>query len=150
MDSKEYLTNKKFCPIPWTGFMYNSNGDVLNCIRSQSPIGNLKDHSISNILKTNTKTKQNMTFNFNWKINLAFARKYRFLWIEKPLFTFLGSVFYQTLIVASSYFIFYIFFSILLKEELMLSDTFILILYTLMTIYLIISILNIKKKNMIP
>ena len=60
MDSKEYLTNKKFCPIPWSGFMYNSNGDVLNCIRSQRPIGNLKDHSIHDILKTNTETKQNM------------------------------------------------------------------------------------------
>ena len=60
MDSKEYLTNKKFCPIPWTGFMYNSNGDVLNCIRSQPPIGNLKDNSIYYILKTNTETKQNM------------------------------------------------------------------------------------------
>jgi MoaA/NifB/PqqE/SkfB family radical SAM enzyme len=60
MDSKEYLTNKKFCPIPWTGFMYNSNGNVLNCIRSQLPIGNLKDNSIYDILKTNTETKQNM------------------------------------------------------------------------------------------
>ena len=63
MDSKEYLTNKKFCPIPWTGFMYNSNGDVLNCIRSQRPIGNLKDSSIHDILKKNTKTKQNMLDN---------------------------------------------------------------------------------------
>ncbi len=60
MDSKEYLTNKKFCPIPWTGFMYNSNGDVLNCIRSQLPIGNLKDNSIHDILKDNTETKKNM------------------------------------------------------------------------------------------
>lgn len=60
MDPKEYLTNKKFCPIPWTGFMYNSNGDVLNCIRSQRPIGNLKDASIHDILKNNTATKQNM------------------------------------------------------------------------------------------
>ena len=60
MDSKEYLTNKKFCPIPWSGFMYTSNGDVLNCIRSQRPIGNLKDNSIHDILKGNTETKQNM------------------------------------------------------------------------------------------
>ena len=60
MDPKDYLTNKTFCPIPWTGFMYNSNGDVLNCIRSQRPIGNLKDSSIHDILKENTKTKQNM------------------------------------------------------------------------------------------
>ena len=60
MDSKEYLTNKKFCPIPWTGFMYNSNGDVLNCIRSRLPIGNLKNNSIHDILKGNTDTKKNM------------------------------------------------------------------------------------------
>ena len=60
MDSKEYLTNKNFCPIPWTGFMYNSNGDVLNCIRSQTPIGNLKDNSIHEILQRNTETKKRM------------------------------------------------------------------------------------------
>ena len=60
MDSKTYLKNKMFCPIPWTGFMYNSNGDVLNCIRSQRPIGNLKDKSIHDILAENTETKQNM------------------------------------------------------------------------------------------
>jgi len=60
MDSKTYLKNKMFCPIPWTGFQYNSNGDVLNCIRSQRPIGNLKDKSIHDILAENTVTKQNM------------------------------------------------------------------------------------------
>lgn len=60
MDSKEYLTNKQFCPIPWTGFMYNSDGTVMNCIRSQRAIGNLKDNSLQNILANNTQTKQNM------------------------------------------------------------------------------------------
>jgi len=60
MNPKEYLTNKKFCPIPWTGFMYNSNGDIMNCIRSQLPIGNLQDKSIHDILAENTKIKQNM------------------------------------------------------------------------------------------
>jgi len=60
VDSKEYLTNKSFCPIPWTGFMYNPNGDVMNCVRSQTAIGNLKDASIHNILKDNTQTKKNM------------------------------------------------------------------------------------------
>jgi MoaA/NifB/PqqE/SkfB family radical SAM enzyme len=60
VDSKEYLTNKSFCPIPWTGFMYNSNGDVMNCIRSQRPIGNLKNDSIHDILKGNTETKERM------------------------------------------------------------------------------------------
>lgn len=49
-----------FCPIPWQGFQYNSNGDVLNCIRSQRPIGNLKDKGIHEILTENTETKQNM------------------------------------------------------------------------------------------
>lgn len=52
-----------FCPIPWTGFQYNSNGDVLNCIRSQRPIGNLKDNSIHEILADNIVTKQNMLNN---------------------------------------------------------------------------------------
>jgi MoaA/NifB/PqqE/SkfB family radical SAM enzyme len=61
VDSKKYLTDKNFCPIPWTGFMYNSNGDVLNCIRSQLPIGNLKDNSIHEILKANTVTKEHMS-----------------------------------------------------------------------------------------
>lgn len=60
MDSKEYLTNKSFCPIPWTGFMYNSNGDVMNCIRSQTAIGNLKHSSLHDILKANTLTKERM------------------------------------------------------------------------------------------
>lgn len=60
MNPKDYLTNDKFCPIPWTGFQYNSNGDVLNCIRSQRPIGNLKDKNIFEILESNTETKQNM------------------------------------------------------------------------------------------
>ena len=60
MDSKEYLTNKSFCPIPWTGFMYNSNGDVMNCIRSQTAIGNLKHNSVHDILKANTLTKERM------------------------------------------------------------------------------------------
>lgn len=60
MDSKEYLTNKSFCPIPWTGFMYNYNGDIMNCIRSQTPIGNLKNNSIHEILDANTLTKERM------------------------------------------------------------------------------------------
>jgi len=60
VDPKEYLTNKSFCPIPWTGFMYNSNGDVMNCIRSQTAIGNLKEASLPDILASNTQTKENM------------------------------------------------------------------------------------------
>ncbi len=40
--------------------MYNSNGDVMNCIRSQRPIGNLKNNSIQEILLGNTTTKEQM------------------------------------------------------------------------------------------
>jgi len=61
MNPKEYLTNKMFCPIPWTGFQYiGSTGNVLNCIRSQRPIGNLHNNSIHEILAENIETKQNM------------------------------------------------------------------------------------------
>lgn len=65
MDPKEYLTNKNFCPIPWTGFMYNFDGSVKNCIRNPQSIGNLKNNSITEILQgeTNLLTKHNMTYN---------------------------------------------------------------------------------------
>jgi len=65
VDSKEYLTNKNFCPIPWTGFMYNFDGTVKNCIRNPQSIGNLKDNSLTEILhgETNCLTKHNMYYN---------------------------------------------------------------------------------------
>ncbi len=65
MDSKEYLTNKNFCPIPWTGFMYNFDGTVKNCIRNPTIIGNLKDHSLIEILQgdINLTTKHHMYYN---------------------------------------------------------------------------------------
>ena len=65
MDSKEYLTNKNFCPIPWTGFMYNFDGTVKNCIRNPQPIGNLKDNNLIEILQgeVNLTTKHNMYYN---------------------------------------------------------------------------------------
>lgn len=65
MDSKKYLTDKNFCPIPWTGFMYNFDGTVKNCIRNPQPIGNLKDNTITEILQgeTNLLTKHNMYYN---------------------------------------------------------------------------------------
>jgi MoaA/NifB/PqqE/SkfB family radical SAM enzyme len=50
MKDKEYLTNKSFCPMPWTGLMYNFDGNVKNCIRSSAPIGNIKDDPIEDIL----------------------------------------------------------------------------------------------------
>jgi MoaA/NifB/PqqE/SkfB family radical SAM enzyme len=65
VDSKKYLTDKNFCPIPWTGFMYNFDGTVKNCIRNPAPIGNLKDNNITEILQgdVNLTTKHNMTYN---------------------------------------------------------------------------------------
>lgn len=63
MNSKDYLTNKNFCPIPWTGFMYNSDGTVQNCIRNREPIGSLKNNTLKEILDANTEIKQNMLDN---------------------------------------------------------------------------------------
>jgi uncharacterized Fe-S cluster-containing radical SAM superfamily protein len=50
MDPKRALTNRVFCPMPWTGLMYNFDGKVKNCIRSAGSIGNIKDTPIQEIL----------------------------------------------------------------------------------------------------
>lgn len=65
MSPKDYLTNKNFCPIPWTGLMYNFDGSIKNCIRSAEPIGNIKNNSIHEILngKANITTKRDMLDN---------------------------------------------------------------------------------------
>lgn len=60
MNSKDYLTNKAFCPIPWTGLMYNFDGSVKNCIRSKSQIGNINEQPIKTILKQDTEIKKQM------------------------------------------------------------------------------------------
>ncbi len=44
------LTNPYFCPMPWTGLMYNVDGTVKNCIRSAEPIGNIAQQPIESIL----------------------------------------------------------------------------------------------------
>jgi len=62
MTPKDVLTNKHFCPIPWTGLMYNFDGKVKNCIRSDGKtglLGNIKDTPIEEILLGATNvTKQ--------------------------------------------------------------------------------------------
>ena len=65
MKSKEYLTNRNFCPVPWTGLMYNCDGNVKNCIRSSAPIGNIHDHPIEEIVNNvkNIHTRFNMIIN---------------------------------------------------------------------------------------
>jgi MoaA/NifB/PqqE/SkfB family radical SAM enzyme len=52
------LTNTKFCPMPWSGMMYNFNGEVKNCIRSAGPLGNIKDQPIGQILVDNNQPRQ--------------------------------------------------------------------------------------------
>jgi MoaA/NifB/PqqE/SkfB family radical SAM enzyme len=62
MTPKDVLTNKHFCPMPWTGLMYNFDGKVKNCIRSDEKtglLGNIKDAPIEEILLGSTNvTKQ--------------------------------------------------------------------------------------------
>lgn len=50
MDPKTALTKGVFCPMPWTGLMYNTDGSVKNCIRSAGKIGNIRDCDIQDIL----------------------------------------------------------------------------------------------------
>ena len=55
MTPKDVLTNPHFCPMPWSGLMYNGfDGTVKNCIRSAGTIGNIKDTPIQNIVQGNT------------------------------------------------------------------------------------------------
>jgi len=67
MTPKDVLTNKCFCPMPWTGLMYNFDGTVRNCIRGadKEPIGNIRDQSIEDILlgEVNTQRQQEIVNN---------------------------------------------------------------------------------------
>lgn len=58
MTPKDMLTNPYFCPMPWTGMMYNFDGEVKNCIRSAGPLGNIKDQPIEQILVGNNIERQ--------------------------------------------------------------------------------------------
>jgi sulfatase maturation enzyme AslB (radical SAM superfamily) len=62
MDARTVLTNKSFCPMPWTGIMYNHNGAVKNCIRSAGPIGNIQHDPIEQIVtgSENYQTQANI------------------------------------------------------------------------------------------
>lgn len=64
MTPKDILTNKAFCPMPWTGLMYNFDGKVKNCIRSAGTIGDIKENnSIKEILTgpVNTSIQTDIT-----------------------------------------------------------------------------------------
>jgi len=62
MNVKQMLTNGVFCPMPWTGLMYNFDGTVKNCIRSAGCLGNIRDATIEEILSgpINQATQQRM------------------------------------------------------------------------------------------
>lgn len=61
MTPKDILTNPAFCPMPWTGLMYNFDGAVKNCIRSAEVLGNIKDNTIEEIvLGDNNNNRQSM------------------------------------------------------------------------------------------
>jgi len=53
MTPKDILTNPYFCPMPWTGLMYNFNGQIKNCIRSDTAtgsLGNIHDTPVEQIM----------------------------------------------------------------------------------------------------
>ena len=57
------LTNPYFCPMPWSGMMYNFDGQVKNCIRSAGKLGSIKEQSIQEILVDNNMSRQNQIVN---------------------------------------------------------------------------------------
>ena len=65
MDTKEILTNKSFCTLPWTGFELEPNGTVKNCIISTEKLGNIEQQDIESVLlgAKNTALKEKMIAN---------------------------------------------------------------------------------------
>lgn len=58
--------------MPWTGLMYNFDGDVKNCIRSAEVLGNIKDNTIEEIvLGDNNNIRQSMMVNKIHPINCS-------------------------------------------------------------------------------
>ena len=58
MDPKRAI-NGTFCPIPWTGFIMNPDGEIKNCVISEQKLGNINDTDIQDILggQANTQVK---------------------------------------------------------------------------------------------
>jgi len=63
MTPKDILTNPYFCPMPWSGMMYNFDGEVKNCIRSADTLGNIKQQPIQEILLDNNQLRQSQILN---------------------------------------------------------------------------------------
>ena len=62
MDPKNAIKGGSFCPLPWTGFIMNPNGQIKNCVLAQEEIGNVNRKSIEDILSDdkNLEIKTNM------------------------------------------------------------------------------------------
>lgn len=62
MEPKKMLNNKSFCPLPWTGFIVNQNGDVKNCVLAKDVIGNVNTSTIQEVLanEKNMEIKRQM------------------------------------------------------------------------------------------
>ena len=58
MDPKRAI-NGTFCPVPWTGFIMNPDGEIKNCVISEQKLGNINDTNIQDILggRANTQVK---------------------------------------------------------------------------------------------
>ena len=70
MTPKDILTNRAFCPMPWSGVMYNFDGAVKNCIRSANTLGNIQDAPIEQILTNNNNVaRQAMMLNRQYPSN---------------------------------------------------------------------------------
>ena len=62
MKPKQILMNKSFCPLPWTGFIVQQNGDVKNCVLAKKTLGNLRERTVQEIMSgaENTEIKEQM------------------------------------------------------------------------------------------
>lgn len=63
MTPRDMLTNPCFCPMPWTGLMYNFDGQIKNCIRSAGPLGNIQYQPINKVLVENNLPRQQQIIN---------------------------------------------------------------------------------------
>jgi radical SAM protein with 4Fe4S-binding SPASM domain len=62
MTPNEFLTNRAFCVLPWTGVYIQPDGEVRNCAITQESIGNINQKSLKSILHgdLNTAIKKDM------------------------------------------------------------------------------------------
>jgi radical SAM protein with 4Fe4S-binding SPASM domain len=62
MDPKNAIKGGSFCPLPWTGFIMYPNGEVKNCVLSETVLGNINNTDIEGVLQgeQNTQIKQCM------------------------------------------------------------------------------------------